>query len=152
MLLWRLMNYELNHLKCLAECLTLKKWQMIIIIMLLLILMIMLLLIVYPHIHTLDILLFLMYFKIMLGYYLFVDLLFQILTILIIIWLCMFPPMDHAIDLFSGRIKSGLYHMNSCWISSPLLPAFSVNVWTAPGLGSTCQGCRARLDHTGCWN
>lgn len=89
------MNYELNHLKCLAECLTLKKWQMIIIIMLLLILMIMLLLIVYlrkngmqlslPSIHTVDILLFIIYFKIMLGIYLFVDLSFQVLTVVIII-------------------------------------------------------------------
>lgn len=39
----------------------------------------------HPYIHTLDILLFIIYFKFILGFYLFVDLPFQILTIVIII-------------------------------------------------------------------
>lgn len=38
--------------------------------------------------------------------------------------------------------KLGLHHMNCCWTSSLLLPAFSVNVWTVPGLGPTFQLCR----------
>lgn len=59
----------------------------------------------------------------------------------------MFPTMNQATDLFSGRVRLNLYCMKSCWTSSPLLSTFSVNVWTAPGVGPTCQWCR--LDWTG---